>query len=100
MQGLTRQKLEAVLYELAVLGVYGTLADFSTVIPFVIEKRMACPSEMHPYLMGPSGLQPALHYSYISETFQNPVVCHGVFAMVALREDLEAHPVRRIPHRL
>ena len=37
MQGLSWQQFEAVLDELAVLRIDGTLSDFSTVITFVIE---------------------------------------------------------------
>ena len=93
MQGLARQQPEAVPDELAVFGIYGSLADFSSVIPLVIEKRMSYPSEMHPDLVGPACFQPALHYRYISETLQDLVVSHCMFPVIAVREHLETHPV-------
>jgi hypothetical protein len=54
MQSLTRKKSEAVLDELAVLGVYSALPDFGSVISLVIEERMSYPVEMDPDLMSSS----------------------------------------------
>ena len=93
MKGLTRQELEAIFYELPVLGVNRALAYLRTIITLIIEKRMAYIVEMHTNLMSPSCLEPALHHCDITESFQNTVVSHGMLAVITLRKDLEAHPV-------
>lgn len=41
VQSLARTDLETVLYELTVLGVDGSLADFRAAVTLVIEERMA-----------------------------------------------------------
>ena len=96
MESLARKELEAVLYELAVFRVNRTLSDLSAVVPLVIEERMSYPIEMYTYLVGSSGLKATFHHSHISETFKNAIVCYGMLAMIALREDLKAHAVIRV----
>ena len=93
MESLAREQLEAVFDELPVFGIYGALSDLGSVIPFVIEERMAYPVEMHPYLMCPSGFEPAFHDSDISESFYDPVMSDGMLPVVPFREHLEPHPV-------
>jgi hypothetical protein len=96
MQGLTRKELEAVLYELAVFGIDCSFAYFRTVIPLVVEERVAYPVEMYSDLMCASCLQTALHDCDISETLKYAVMRNGMLAMVSLGEYLEAHPVVRV----
>ena len=96
VESLTRQKFEAVLNELTILCIYGTLADFSSIITFVIEKRMTYPVEMHPDLVSTSCFKTAFNYSNIAEAFQNPVMSHCMLSMITIREYLEAHAVIRI----
>ena len=68
MKSLTRQELETVLYELAVFGIYGSFADFRTVVAFVIEERMSDPVEVHAYLVGSSCLETTFTYPNLSST--------------------------------
>ena len=96
MKRLTRQELETVLYELAVFGIYGSFADFRTIVAFVIEEWMSYPVEMNADLVGTAGLETALYDSHISETFQDSVMRYRMLAMVSLRENLETHPVVRV----
>ena len=96
MESLTRKELEAVLDELAVLGVDGSLADLRTVIAAVIEERMPDPVEMHSELMGSACLKTAFHNGDIAEAFKNAIMGHGMFSMVAFREYLETHTVVRV----
>ena len=96
VKGLAREELEAVLYELTVLCVYGSLADFRAVITLVIEERMADPVEVDTDLVGASCLQTALHDSNIAESFKHLVMSDSVLSVVSFREHLEAHPVVRV----
>ena len=96
MESLTRKELETILYELTVLGVYGSLTDFRTVVTAVIEEWMSYPVEMNADLVGTTGLETALYDSHISETFQDSVMRYRMLAMVSLRKNLETHPVVRV----
>ena len=96
MESLAREKLEAVLDELTVFCIYGSLADLSSVITAVIEERMADPVEMHTDLVGTSGLQTAFDYSDIAKSLKDAVMGHSMLSMVPVREHLEAHPVIRV----
>ena len=51
MKGLARQELEAILNELAVLGIDCTLTDFSSIIAFIVKERMSDPIEVYTNLM-------------------------------------------------
>ena len=96
MQGLTRQKLEAVLYELTILCIDGSLADLRTVVTLVIEERMADPVEMYTDLMGSSCLQTTFHNRDISESLQNLIMGNGMLAVISVRKDLEPHTIVRV----
>ena len=96
MKGLTRQELEAVLYEATIFRVDRTLAYLGSIVPLVVEERMAYPVEMDSDLMGSSGLEAAFHYGHVAEALEDTVVRHRVLSMVAVREDLEAHAVVRV----
>ena len=96
MKGLTREKLEAVLYELAVFRVDRSLADLRTVVTAVIEERMADPVEMYTDLMGSTGFETAVDYSHVSKAFEDTIMCHCMLSIIAVREYLEAHAVVRV----
>ena len=94
MEGLPWTQLETVLYELAVLGVDGSFSDFGAAVTGVIEQRMPDMTHMDPYLVGPSGLKPALDHCDITESLQDLVVRDGVLRpFVVLGIDLETEPV-------
>ena len=96
MESLTRQKLETILDELTILRIDCTLADFSTIIAFIIEERMTDPVEMHTDLMGTACLKTTLDNCYIAEALKDSIMCNSVLSMIALRENLETHTIVRI----
>ena len=96
MEGLTREKLEAVLDELPVLGVDGSLADLRTVIAAVIEERMTDPVEMNTDLMGTPCFKTAFHNGDITEALKDTIMGHCMLSMITFREDLETHTVVRV----
>jgi len=96
MEGLTREKLEAVLDELPVLGVDGSLADLRAVIAAVIEERMTDPVEMHTDLMSTSSLKTAFHNGDITESLKDAIMSHCMLSMITFRKDLETHTVVRV----
>ncbi len=93
MQGLARQKPEAVGDELAVLGIDCPFAYLRAVIARVIEQGMPDIIEMDTYLMRTSRLQAAFHNGNITEALQHAEMSHGMLSMVAFRKDLEPHAV-------
>ena len=96
VEGLAREKLEAVLDELTVFRVYRSLADLRTVVALVVEERVADPVEMDTDLMGTAGLQTTFDNCHISESFEDPVVGHRMLSMVTFRKYLEPHAVVRV----
>ena len=96
MKGLARKELEAVLDELTVLCVDGTLTYFCAIIAFVIKERMTYPVEMNADLMGSSCLKAALDHCHVAEAFKNLEVGHSMLAMISVREDPESHTVIRV----
>ena len=96
MEGLTGEQSETVGYELTVFRIDGAFADFRPVISFIIEQRVSDPVEMHPYLVGASGLQTAFDYRDIAETFQYPEMCDRPLSTVPIGEDPEPHSVRGV----
>ena len=96
MEGLTREKLEAVLYELTVFRIDRSLADLRAVIAAVVEERMADPVEMYTDLMGSSCLKAAFDHRHITEALENTVMCHCMLSIITVREDLETHTVVRV----
>jgi hypothetical protein len=96
MESLTREKLEAVLDELAILGVDCTLPDFRAVIPVIVEERMTDPIEVNTDLVGTACLETTFHDCHIAEAFEDTIVCHRMFSMITVWEDLEAHTVVRV----
>ncbi len=93
MQGLARQKPEAVGDELAVLGIDCPLAYLRAVIARVIEQGMPDIIEMDTYLMRASCLQAAFHNCNIAEALQHAEMSHGMLSMVTLWKNLEPHAV-------
>jgi len=55
---------------------------------FIIEERMTGISQCDPYLMCPPRLKTTFDECYISERFNNFVMCHSILTLAAVREDL------------
>ena len=75
------QDLEAVLYELFVLGESCPFQDLVTTVSLIIEKWMVDMLEMNPYLMGSAGLKTAFKQAEVAQAFNQPVVGHRRFPM-------------------
>jgi hypothetical protein len=97
MKGLARQELEAILNELAVLGIDCTLTDFSSIIAFIVKERMSDPIEVYTNLMRTSCFKATFHYGNIAKTFKDTIMSHCMLAIVSVREYLEPHTVIRVP---
>ena len=96
MQGLSRKQVKTILNELFVLGKGGPTKDLVSSIFRIVEQGMPEMLKMHPYLMGASGFQGALHQVHVTQPFQHPEVRHRLLALVAIGEDMHLFPVFRV----
>ena len=97
VEGLPGAEGEAVLDELAVLGVDGALADFGSAVSLVVEKGMADGGHVHADLVRAARLQAAFHDRDEAVALQDLPVGDGPFPLLRIIIDAEAQPVVRVP---
>lgn len=65
-------------------------------VPFVVEERMADVFHVYADLVGTSGFQYAFHQCDVAQSFQNLIVCYGMFALCRVGQNRHLHPVLRV----
>src|SRR5574344_74751 len=97
MQGLAGTNVEAVVYELLVFAGRNSLQYFMSAISLIVEEHMSYMFHVYSYLVCPPCFENALDECDIADSFQNLIVCYGVFPDGWIAEYSHLHPVFRVP---
>lgn len=87
VQRLSRANLETVLNELHIFCGSNSAQRFVAAVALIAEQRMPDVAHMHANLVRATRFQLAFDESNVAEVFDNAIVRHGVFALVAVGEN-------------